>query len=102
MNLLDRTFSFNLRQVLRWGKRLFLMALPFYIVAVFWNEWALDTGGVAPNSSPYRAMIPEECVAFADRQSGLSFGRRWWDSLLLQGRITRRPASHLIDWHFGS
>lgn len=86
-NFLDKTIS--VRKLWRWTRRVIYVAIPLYVLAVFWNAWNLRIGGVGLNDSPFKDQVPEQCRGYAQRSFGTPPDRTAVDNLLLRGRLAR-------------
>ena len=93
-NFMDNTIS--KRQLWRWTRRLIYLVIPLYVLAFFWNAWALKMGGVSVSNSPFKDRVPEQCSAYAQRSHGLPADRTAIDSLLLRGRLNRGSIEPLV------
>lgn len=88
-SVLDRAFT--IRQLLRGGRRVVYVIAPFYLALIFINAWNIKTGGVIPQTSPFRSRIPSECAGYIERSSGSPADRTLADELFLRGRVRRLP-----------
>lgn len=92
---MDKTFS--VRQIWRWARRAIYLAIPLYVLAVFWNAWDLKMGGVSMNGSPFKDQVPEQCRGHAQKSFGTPAARTAMDSLLLRGRLRRYELDSVIN-----
>lgn len=94
---IDRTIS--VRQLLKCAAVLSGIALPIYIVAVFWIAWENKMGYVLLKTSPYAASIPKDCERFADRHRAI--GGTSKDEWLLNRRGIRLNQKYLAPEYGG-
>lgn len=94
-SFLDR--SFTVRQLWLWLRRAIYIAIPMYVVVFFLHAWNMKMGGVSLNSSPFKARIPDRCLAYAARSLSTPAERTAIDNILLRGRITRGSITGFVD-----
>jgi hypothetical protein len=94
--LLD--FTITLRQI----RKCFLFALTiaavWYVLQFMRLEWHNKTGGLAAQSSPYYAEIPDDCKTFSDRHV---WHRNTQDSIALRIRGIRLREDYLQTGYGG-
>lgn len=92
---MDKTFS--VREIWSWARRAIYLAIPLYVLAVFWNAWDLKMGGVSMSDSPFKDQVPEQCRGYAQKSFGTPAARTAMDSLLLRGRLQRYELNSVIN-----
>ena len=87
---LDKTFT--IRQILRQVKLVLIALALLYFCLFVRRHWDVDMGGVGVGTSPYKHIIPKQCMNYL----GAHAGRDSQDPLAHQGFMAFQPRTFVL------